>query len=101
MDVNNANVVVILFVLEQCPHCHDYYPKFVEAAKKYTHYFPVWVLNANDPEYSELADKYQITATPSIVITKRGAGAVKIEGTQDEAQTEAILKMALRHAKGE
>lgn len=97
MDLKHSNVVVILFVMEQCPHCHEYYPTFVEAARKYAGQLPIWVLNANDPEYSETADQFGVSATPAIVIARRNAGAVRVEGTQNAEATDRILRGAMKY----
>lgn len=94
----DSNVLVIMFVLKGCPHCHAQYPHFVKIARKYINKVPAWVLDADDSKYQELADRYQITATPTTLVLKKPAGFYKVEGEMSGDEIEQLFARAATHA---
>lgn len=96
MDLNRANVVVVVFVMEGCPACTEYLPRFQRVAALYHAHFPIYVLDAaaDDAEIQRLADRTKVKATPTTLVMQRGPGVYKTEGAVDDADIQGILQSA-------
>lgn len=97
MDTSQARVVVAVFVMEGCPACHDYLPRFQQVADPYMKAgVPVIVYNAEDPNVQQLADRWDIQATPTTVIALRGPGMIKEEGSMSGEDIKKLMDTAYR-----
>lgn len=96
MDLNRANVVVVLFVMEGCQACTEFLPRFQRAAAQYRNHFPIYVLDAasDDVETQKLADRTSVRATPTTLVLRRGPGIYKMEGSVGDADLRGILQSA-------
>lgn len=109
----NAKVALVLFVMEGCPACDDYKPRFarlIESFKSYGHQFvyydegveimpgqiPVIVLDAasEDESVVNLADQHKIEALPTTLLLTRYGTPAKLEGAIDDSEIHEALATA-------
>jgi thiol-disulfide isomerase/thioredoxin len=99
MDASQARVIVAVFVMDGCPACHDYLPRFQQVADPYAKAgVPIIVYDAasEDPAVQQLADRWDIQATPTTVVALRGPGLLKEEGSMGEADIKKLMDTAYR-----
>jgi thiol-disulfide isomerase/thioredoxin len=103
IDLRNERVLVALFVQAGCPACEEFHPRFDRLADRYKRAgMPIMVYDAaaKDPGLIAFMDKYQVYATPTLLILKRGPGSYKVEGSLDDETIEETLMMAYQvHAR--
>ena len=99
VDLTKERVLVALFVQEGCGACEEFQPRFDRLAARYKRAgMPVFVYDAagGDPELVAWMDRYEIGATPTILVLKRGPGTMKIDGAIPDDQIEGVLQSAYR-----
>ncbi len=84
---------VVLFIQAGCPACHEFLPRFKRVAEPYRQcgvkvYAPDL---AKDSRAAEMADKYKIKATPTMLVFSKSGRATKIEGAVDDSRIETAL----------
>ena len=89
-----ANVVVVMFVMEGCGACHEYAPTFLKVSREFTGKVPAYILDVNTPQGGQLADQYDVMATPTTLVLRRPMGALKAEGALDEASVRRLFTIA-------
>lgn len=97
MDLSRTNVVVIVFVMEGCGACHDYLPRLREIGKGYPG-VPVVIQDVGKmtDEVQNTADRFNVSATPTTIVAKRGPGFVKAEGAVSDAEIRDLFETANR-----
>lgn len=99
MDRPQANVVVVLFVMDGCPACEEFFPRFKKLVEPYAKAgIPVAVYDAasEDQHVQDLADRWGVEATPTTIVARRGPGIIKEEGSVDDATLKGLLDAAYR-----
>jgi len=102
-DLSNANVVVVVFVMEGCGACKEYLPRFKKLAEPYRKAgLPILIYDAasKDERVQNFADRVGVDATPTTAILKRGPGVLKAEGSIPDEEIQQILGIAYLHAGG-
>ena len=97
LDLTNANVIVIVFVMDGCPACENYLPRFKRIAKPYSKagiQIAVFDANSKDDRVQDFADRINVRATPTTAVLPRGQGLVKVEGAVDDATIKQLLDLA-------
>jgi thiol-disulfide isomerase/thioredoxin len=94
-DIPYSNVIVLVFVMEGCPHCKEYMPKFQVEASKHPS-IPVRVLDANAEGTQATADRLGVISTPTTYVLRRGPGMVKAEGDLDGPDIAYLFGLAER-----
>lgn len=87
--------------MEGCEACHEFWPRFQRVAEPYKQAgIPVLVFNAasEDPEIEQLADRWGVYATPSVVVARRGPGMLREEGNMDDQSLKQLFDAAYRWA---
>jgi thiol-disulfide isomerase/thioredoxin len=97
MDLTQYNVVVVVFVMEGCPACHAYVPVFQNVARQFSDSVPSFIVDANSAQGGPLADRFMIAATPTTMILRKPAGALRAEGALPEAEVAEMFKFAAAH----
>jgi len=99
VDLTQYNVVVVVFVMEGCGACAEYAPRFQRVAGPFTHAVPSFIVDANSPQGGPLADRFMIEATPTTLILRKPAGAIKAEGSLPDAEIVEMFKFAAAHGR--
>lgn len=89
---------VLVLVMDGCPACHEYMPRFGRLAAPYrAQGVPVSIYDLDKHQQAaSLADRLKIEATPStVVIGPKGAKVVAV-GAVDDKKIEKILKDAAK-----
>lgn len=92
-----AQAIVVVFVMEGCGACHEFLPTFRRVARQWNQTVPAYILQADDPnpEIQALADRLKVTATPTTAAVRRGVdGAVKLTGSHDETAVHRLFQQA-------
>jgi thiol-disulfide isomerase/thioredoxin len=97
MDIQNARVVMMVFVMPGCEACHEHLPRLqrVQAQPRYQG-VPVVMVDAADPRSAEYVIRYDVRHTPTTIVARRGPGYVKSVGSMTEPQIAALFETALR-----
>jgi len=95
-DLSQARVVVVLVVMRQCPACHEFLPRFRRVAAKYARCVPSVIVDASDPQQAPVADRFQVRATPTLLVLRRPVGQIRLEGNVSDAEIERAFAMATR-----
>lgn len=118
--LDGQNAVIVIFGMEGCGACEHFIPRFLveaSALREQQHLpfvmyeagqqipqgaIPIVVLDAasTNVDVQQLADKYQVHATPTILILQRGAGVFKAEGSLANNQIQWLLFRAAEFANG-
>lgn len=105
-DLSQANVVVLVFVMDGCSACDEYLPVFKKIAAPYKQAgIPILIYDIGDdaPDAVDaLAERFGVEATPTTVVARRGLpGYLKVEGDDGPAATKQLMDAALRaHRNG-
>ena len=112
IDLANTKVVVIVFGMEGCGACEHYIPRLkAEATQLAAQGFPFVVepmtqlapmqipimfydAASEDKSVQQLADRYEVHATPTTIVAVRGPGSYKAEGSLANNQIQWLLMMA-------
>lgn len=111
IDLAQTNVVVIVFGMEGCGACEHYIPRLkTEAEQLALQGFPFVVqptslipgqipilfydAASDDKTVQQLADRYEVHATPTTIVAARGPGSFKAEGSLANNQIQWLLMMA-------
>ncbi|UCC72070.1 MAG: thioredoxin family protein [Gemmatimonadota bacterium] len=98
MDLTQYNVVVVVFIMEGCPACHEYVPRFQHIARQFGNTVPAFIVDANSPQGGPLADRFGIEATPTTMILRKPVGAIRAEGSLPDTEITEMFKFAGAHA---
>lgn len=90
----NANAVIVVFAMRECPACADYMPRFQAVAGQFAGRVPYQILDANAPDVQELANRFDIAATPTTLVLRRPAGAIKAEGSLSDGEILRLFNIA-------
>lgn len=88
------NVVILVFAMKDCPACHEYMPRFQAVAGQFAGRVPYQILDANDPKAQQLADRFEIMATPTTMVLRRPTGAIKAEGALSDQDILHLFNIA-------
>jgi thiol-disulfide isomerase/thioredoxin len=112
INLDGTKVVVFVFGMEGCPACEHYIPRLQnEATQLAAQGFPFVVdpqgpiapgaipilfydAASEDKSVQQLADRYQVHATPTTIVAARGPGSFKVEGSLANNQIQWLLMMA-------
>lgn len=113
IDLSKHSAAVLVFAMEGCGACDHYVPRFVakvdelrrhgypfvvytEGAKLGRNAIPVFLIDAAspEPEIQKVADRFEVSATPSTVVLAQGPGSFKVEGNLGDNQIVWLLNMA-------
>lgn len=94
MDLQNAKAVIVVFIMDGCGACHEYTPMFQKVAREFAGKIPAFILDVNSQQGGPLADQYGIEATPTTLVMRKPAGALKAEGALNEAQIRQLFTIA-------
>ena len=83
---------VIVFLMQGCPACHDYEPRFKRIASPLRGRLPMAIKDVH--QAAPLADRFGIKVTPTTVVWKNGR-AKKIEGAVPDTQIVSLLRQAI------
>jgi len=97
-DLSTARVVVVVFKMAGCGACAEYVPRFQRIARAYAQCLPIWIIDANDPRYAQLADRLRVSAVPATFALKRGSGVLRLDGSSSDAEIVWLLDVAAREA---
>lgn len=110
LDLKPYRVIIAAFGMPECGACEEFLPRFLALLAKHGRPFhvyqpgqpmprtgiPVLVYDVADPDpgIQAFANQYAISATPSVLVLRRGQGALKIEGSIDDNQAAHLLALA-------
>ncbi len=63
--------MVIMFYVDWCGYCRKYMPVFAEFADKYKDKYSFVALNCDNPQNTQLVEKYHIMGFPSLFISDK------------------------------
>jgi hypothetical protein len=98
VSLDQAHVCVIVFMMNDCSACEEYVPRFRRRAAAYRQYMPILIVDVEDPRYTDLADRLNVTGTPATFALKRGYGTLRLEGSVSDREIEWLLGVAARGA---
>lgn len=112
-DLSHCPVVVVVFAMDGCHHCHEYLPRFHKQISKFQAYqwpfvyydgtrspargeIPIVILDgaSQDPGIDALAQKYAVEGMPTTLIMPRWGEAMKYEGAIEDAELYEALVFA-------
>lgn len=109
-DLTQHRVLIAVFGMPGCGACEDFIPMFTDLVEKRGRPFHVYVpgepiprgsipiliydVASPDQTIQDFANQYAISATPSVLVLRRGQGALKIEGSIDRNQAAHLLAIA-------
>lgn len=112
-SLENANAVIVLFVMDGCPHCDEYKPRlfrqidaFQRHGQPFVYYdngmmiqrghIPVVVLdgNSDDDSIVDIAERYNVEAMPTTILLSRTSTPIKVEGAVEDREIYNILASA-------
>lgn len=96
--MNNSRVVVVVFTIDGCEACEEYKPRFRRIAQPYQTSIPIFMMNANDPQNAELANRLKVAAVPATFVMRKPSGVIRIEGAIPDSQIAWLLGVAAREA---
>ena len=102
MELSQANVVVIVFVMDGCGACKHYLPRLHRVAEPYRRAgIPILVYDAAsaDQRVQDLADRFKVTATPTTIVAKRGPGFLRVEGSIADEEIRELMDIASRYTR--
>lgn len=113
-NLDQTNVLILVFAMPGCPACHDYLPRLtkqIQGFQKLGHPFviyengvvllpgsiPVVVLDSTtkDPEVQALCNQHEISNLPTTVLLPKVGYPAKYEGSLNDQQVYALLNAAL------
>ena len=112
-ELDNVNVILVVFAMPGCPACEDYLPRFkrqVAGFQRLGHRFeyyapgarlarrtiPIVIYDATSPDegIQALADQHGITGMPTTLFMTRHEGVSKLEGGLEDAEIYRLLVAA-------
>lgn len=96
--MNNSRVVVVVFTIEGCEACEEYKPRFRRIASSYQKRVPIFMMNANDPQNADLANRLNVAAVPATFVMRKPFGLIRVEGAIPDSQIAWLLGVAAREA---
>jgi len=99
IDLSHEGAAVLIFVQPGCGACDDFVPILAPRAQAYRMAgLKVILLNlaSADAAIQAAADQYQVRATPTTIVVRRGAAPLRIEGAVDARSVDHILSEAYR-----
>lgn len=87
--LNSSLPVLVDFYSETCMPCRMLAPVLADVANDYSH--KVKTIKVNVFEEGELADKYGVTAVPTVVFIKNGQETERIVGLADKQEYVSII----------
>lgn len=110
-----CNVVIVIFAMDGCHHCHEYLPRFERELGRFQALgwpfvifdgrrapsageIPVVIVDgaSMDPSVDALAQKYAVEGMPTTLVMPRHGAVMKLEGAIDNAEIYEALKHACR-----
>lgn len=70
MKIWEMPVAIIVWTQDECYGCEEYKPKFMQVAQEYQGCLPVIIADVD--RFPAAADAFQITSTPTTIITRYG-----------------------------
>ena len=94
----SSRVVVVVFVMQGCGHCHDFAPIVRQAQQRHPS-IPVYFVDAaaKDAWSQQLADRHGIEATPTTLLLRNPTGFIKVEGIMSANELEQLMQVAEAH----
>jgi thiol-disulfide isomerase/thioredoxin len=92
LDVRQHPVLVLVFVMEGCPACEGYVPKFRQVAER--HKTRAFAIDCN--KQTKAADFYKISNTPTTLVLRHGFEIMRKEGELSTTEVENIFRFAER-----
>jgi thiol-disulfide isomerase/thioredoxin len=105
-----TRVVIVVFVMPDCPACEAYVPRLNAAIRKagapfYVHAgkkpsprgsIPVLYYDVSQPneEVQAFASRFNIESTPTTIVLPKGSGVFKVEGGLAANQIDYVLNSA-------
>jgi thiol-disulfide isomerase/thioredoxin len=87
--------IVVVFGQPDCPACSDYAPRFQAVAQQFPQ-VPTVLLDINSPQNQDMANRYQLVATPTTLVLRRPVGVIKAEGALDDGEIQQLFALAAR-----
>lgn len=85
--------IVVVFTMPGCPACEQYMPTFQAVANRFPH-VPRYVIDAASPQGAPYADHYGIQGTPTTMVLRKPAGALRAEGLLAESHVQELFSIA-------
>lgn len=114
-DLSACNVVIVIFAMDGCHHCHEYLPRFRRRVRAFTDlrwpfvYYdgartpsageiPIVIVDgaSPDPSVEELAQRYQVEGMPTTLVMPRIGAPMRLEGAVDDREIHDALVFACR-----
>ncbi len=83
--------LILLFGMKGCPSCEDFLPVFHAAAERHRS-VPAYAVDCE--RLPEVADRFNVTSTPTIFLLSRGKTIKKFEGGGSRADAEKLFRYA-------
>ena len=94
LQLAQARCVIIVFVMKECPACHEYVPRFRQVAQQFSGKVPSVIFDVESPQGHPLADQFDIQATPTTMVLRRPLGAIKAEGALNNIDIQQLFTIA-------
>jgi len=88
------NAVIVVFAMKDCPACHEYVPRLQAIAGQFAGRVPYQILDANDSANQAVAERFEIMATPTTMVLRKPAGAIKAEGALADSDILRLFNIA-------
>lgn len=103
-DLSHCPVVVVVFAMDGCHHCHEFLPRLERLTKAFQAKgwpfviydgqqvqpgaIPVIVLDgaSDDPSIAELAERYNIEGMPTTLVMPRWGTPMRLDGAVDDRE---------------
>lgn len=111
-DLSACNVVIVIFAMDGCHHCHEYLPRFNKELARFQALgwpfviydgtrtpgageIPVVIIDgaSMDPSVDALAQKYGVDGMPTTLVMPRRGHVQKLEGAIDNVEIYNALKL--------
>lgn len=92
-ELDPARKALFYFYSAHCPPCRTMAPRIDRLAKRYPNVFKI-----NISESGEIAHRFGITATPSVILVDGGEIVRAMVGTQSERRLAALMEPAPHQA---
>jgi thiol-disulfide isomerase/thioredoxin len=80
--------------MQDCPACHEYMPRFQAIASQFAGRVPYQILDADSPANRQVAERFDIEATPTTMVLRRPVGAIKAEGSLGDPEILRLFNIA-------
>jgi thioredoxin-like negative regulator of GroEL len=96
--VDQARIVVVVFTIKGCDACAEYRPRFERVASTYAGCVSIVMADANDPRFTQLADRLGVEEVPVTFVLRKPRGVIRVVGSVPDSQINWLMGIAARES---